>query len=156
MTGTDEERVRIVVRLGDDTWHNYETETLWATKHGRHFRIENIPALAKRLSYHDVVDAKPLRGGLYEMVKVVKQGKHSTYRVRYSIGDPGNTQEMLARIEGFGALIEKGKFCGYMVAAINVPPRKNIDAIWSVIEEGENSGTWEVEEGNDVHGDEPR
>ncbi len=73
--------VKVVFFLGEDEWHGYETESVWAEQvSDTRCRLRNTPFYAKGVSFEDVVFVQKKKGSLwFESVSLA--GGHSTYRV---------------------------------------------------------------------------
>jgi hypothetical protein len=103
-----------------------EFETMWATpvEAGR-YRLENSPFYAYRVSWLDVVEARPDETGLPVLTRVVTKSGHRTVRV---ILIPG-LDEMPERQRVLDDLIALGcSYEGYnpRYFAIDVPPETDL------------------------------
>lgn len=137
---------KVSVAVNDDKGKLEFYETVWAEiQADGNSRIDNIPFYAFDLSYNDIVEVE--RPGNV-MMKIVKHGGHSTYRIRMSRGK--SHSDFLAR---WPALEVEG--CSYegtdseeRLYAIDVPPAANIARVYGILEQCECEGLWEFEEGH--------
>lgn len=131
--------------------HPYRSESLWAKNVGRGlFRVENIPFLVYGVSVHDVVRAKE-HGGVLQFARVAKYGGHSTYRVflkAETVPGDGRVQQGERRLRKMGCSIERA---GKKWFAVDVPPEVDVYAAYELMEELEEAGVWEFEEGHCGH-----
>jgi hypothetical protein len=74
------ERVKILFEVPDGI-AGQTTETLWAEKTSRGYRLLNSPFYAKGVSYGDEVEAHPISAGMRSFTRKVSTDGHSTYRL---------------------------------------------------------------------------
>lgn len=112
-----------------------EFETMWATPIGEHhYRLENSPFYAYRVSWLDVVEAQPDEDGLPVFQHVVDKSGHRTVRL---IINPG-IDEVPARQEVLDELVTLGcSWEGYnpRYFSIDVPPEVALEAVASFLTE---------------------
>lgn len=119
-------------------------ESMWASKMGEHYRIENIPFLIRDIAFHDVVKAEEV-DGILEATGIVEESGHSTVRI-FFLSD--KLKEVRAFLKNQGCGSEKGsdKFI-----AVDIPPEVEYKLIKEYLEKGEEKGFWEYEEGCLAH-----
>lgn len=126
--------------------HAPGAESVWA-QHVREneFRIDNSPLHVYAISYNDIVSVSTKENNFF-FESVVKRGGHSTLRVFFKISKPDLDfiKEQLRPFLNLGCSYEGD---GKKLYAIDVPPEVDIRKVKSLLEEGENIGKWEYEEG---------
>ena len=143
--------VKILFHLGQNTWHGYATETLWAEPlHGDRYKLGNTPFYFKGVSFEDIVVAtKQTSSELLIFRRVHARGGHSTYRL---ILEPKITDQQFRyywdSIEKFHCSYEEGTQRLY---AVDVPAKAAIEKVYALLEKGEADGIWEFEEGHCGH-----
>ncbi|MGB1242948.1 MAG: DUF4265 domain-containing protein [Chitinophagales bacterium] len=120
------------------------SENIWTTKVGEYYRIENIPFRTRDIALHDIVKVEEVEG-MKKATEIVEESGHSTVRI-YFTSDKLNTVSQF--IESQGCRIEKAndEFIG-----IDIPPKIEYKPIKEYLEEGEQKGFWEYEEGCLAH-----
>ena len=119
-------------------------ESMWATKIGEHYRIENIPFLIYDVAFHDVVKVEEVDGVL-EAIDVIEESGHSTIRIYFA---SEVSEETLSFLRKQGCGLEK---FSKKVLAVDIPPLVKYEPIKEYLEEGEKKGFWEYEEGCLTH-----
>jgi hypothetical protein len=59
---------------------NYQVESLWATKHGNYYEIDNIPFFAPNIALGDLIDVEEDAGQLH-FNRLIKPSGHRTIQV---------------------------------------------------------------------------
>jgi hypothetical protein len=140
--------VKVILDLSKDDGP-VASESLWAEPAGNLlFRLRNVPFFAYGFSERDIVRVEE-SGGKLVVTAIEERGGHSTYRIFL----PTETTE--ERFAGDWELFER-LGCTYeranrRLVAIDVPPRADIYAVYTVLEDGEKDGLWEFEEGHCGH-----
>jgi hypothetical protein len=143
--------VKVVFYLGENEWHGYKTETVWAEKisEGR-CRLRNVPFFAKGVGCDDVVFVSNNDGSL-SFDSVSMSAGHSTYRV---IVDSDVSAEIFEEywksLESLGCSYESAEGKKKLIA-VDVPPKADIYKVYSVLEKGESENVWSFEEGHCGH-----
>lgn len=111
----------VKVRMSDDDGY---IETAWAVRIEPgvdHFRLENSPFYAYRVSYEDVVEGRLVAEGLYDFVRVVDRSGNRTVRLMFGEEKPDTPygERILARVVELGCTYE-GMF-GALIS-VTVPP----------------------------------
>ena len=144
MTTTHKVKIRFQVDPKDQ--RGVGTESLWAEKiETGNFRILNSPFFLFGISAEDIVGAKETKNGLI-FQSIISRGGHSTYRIFLQGGrtikgsDFHSYWEPIARQ---GATFENADD---HFASIDIPSEKDVAAIYSLLERGEQDGIWAFEE----------
>jgi len=140
--------VKIVFNLPSDG-DSFETESLWAEPlPGGLYRLRNVPFFVRGFSECGIIQAVESDGQL-KVTGVAERGGHSTYRIFL----PKNTtEEQFAQrwiaLSHLGCTYERATS---RLIAVDVPPKSDVYAVYSVLEQGEHNGLWEFEEGHCGH-----
>jgi len=146
---------RVLFQLDPDYWPGPGGETLWAEpivgSEWRHFRLMNSPFHVRGVSFQDVVKARPIENSdVVQFESVVERGGHSTYMLIMLGSKP--------RVDAYWDVLEK-MGCSYESApahwegeqrklySVDVPPSTDLDAVYEMIERGENDKVWIFQEG---------
>jgi hypothetical protein len=127
------------------------SESLWAARiaEGK-YRLENSLFYVYGYSYQDVILAAEKDGNLVVQGPCLRRG-HSTYRIFLADGvrvDGPKFKTYWKRLERLGCTYEGA---GDRLFSIDVPPSVEIVAVYRILEEGEQAGVWEFEEGHCGH-----
>jgi len=117
---------KVKVQLSDEDGN---VETLWADPLGNdRYRLDNTPWYAYRVSYGDVIEARPDEGGLLVFVKVVEKSGYRT--IRLILNPPADespeSQAILDHLRETGCTYE-GADPGFL--AIDIPPAVELSAV---------------------------
>ena len=147
--GTEEGLVKLTFPLDPQEWHGSATETLWAEPLAAgEYRLRNTPFYAHGISAEDVVFAREEDGRLW-FAGVARHGGRSTYRLIPSAGvAPAHLGEHWDPLQRLGCSYEEGP--GRLLA-VDVPPEADIQAVYELLELGEQEQLWEFEEGHCGH-----
>ena len=118
----------VKVRMADEDGY---TETAWAVRvrdDVDHFRLDNSPFYAYRVSTDDVVEGALVGDGLYEFVRVVERSGNRTIRLMFGDerADTPFGTEVLGGIRALGCSYE-GMFS--RVVSITIPPTVELGAV---------------------------
>lgn len=118
----------VKVRMSDDDGY---TETAWAVRVNPdrdHFRLDNSPFYAYRVSTDDIVEGRPVEDGLYEFVRVIERSGNRTVRLMFGEhkADTPYGEGVLEAIVQLGCSYE-GMFD--TVISITVPPEVNLQDV---------------------------
>lgn len=147
-------QAKLEIELPESDWHNYGSETLWATHiEGVIYRIDNVPLFAYGIAYGDKVRVVFEDGRAFPIIEeVVTGGGHSTYRL---LMPSKRGAENNPEFEMFWVPLEKlgCSFEGYdaTLIAVDVPPESDIFQVYKLLEAGEEKGVWSFEEGHCGH-----
>lgn len=116
-----------MVRVGFWDEDTQSVETLWATPLGQErYRLENSPFFAYRVSWLDVVEARPDAGGRLEFLRVVEKSGHQTVRVILEDVESPKATPFLDGVKQRGCSFE-----GFQpkLLSIDVPPGVRLEEI---------------------------
>jgi Domain of unknown function (DUF4265) len=144
--------VKVKFFLNTDEWHGFESETVWSEEISNNkYRIRNTPFYAKDVSFQDVVKAKKIGQDLCFENHLLRSG-HSTYRIILDNKISNiEFQENWKRMENLGCSYERTNLGNMKLFAVDVPPLADIHTVYTLLEEGEEKGVWEFEEGHCGH-----
>lgn len=153
---------RVYFELDPLDWHGGGVEGLWAepvenSTSGSVYRLLNSPFYARGVSYLNIVRVTPrLDGGAgLQFAGVIDHSGHSTYMILV----PPNSTEFdthWKRLEALGctyegAGIEDTGFGQKELYSVDVPTESDVDAVYSILEEGEKDNVWMFQEGHCGH-----
>ena len=143
---------KIYFILAPDEWHGYDTESVWAEEISKNkFRVGNSPFFAKGVSFEDIVATKRINHqDIYD--KTLISSGHSTYRLLvkdHNFPEPFNSY--WKPIEKLGVSYEENTKLALRMFALDIPPATDIEKVYALLEEGENAGIWDFEEGHFGH-----
>jgi len=120
---TKQELVKII--LTDEAGH---VETPWSVHLGAgHYRLDNIPALARGVSWQDVVEAQPGADGFLEFVRVVEKSGQRTIRAFLKTpSEPERLQQIFDRLVQMGCRYEAATSQAFV---LSVPPSLDLKAV---------------------------
>lgn len=141
--------VKILFELPDGS--RVGAESLWAEKvaDGK-YRLNNSPLYAYGYSYQDIVSTIEREGALVAQAPVIRGG-HSTYRIFLAEGltlDGAEVETYWRRLQQIGCTYEQSN---QRLFSIDVPPSTDIFTVYRILEDGEDAGVWEFEEGHCGH-----
>jgi hypothetical protein len=122
----------VKVILTDEESH---VEKPWAVHlGGNRYRLDNIPALARGVSWQDVIEAEPGADGFPEFIRVVEKSGNRT--IRAWLEQPTEENESWWQfVEGF---VEMG--CRYEAVAphafvLNIPPALDVKKVCDCLDD---------------------
>lgn len=124
-----------------DNKGDYQIESVWATKQGDYYRINNIPFLASNIALDDLVSVELDEGGLY-FDQIIKPSGHSTIQMIIF-----KEQDVLAigkELEVLGCTWE-GSHIKTLIA-IDVPKETSYSFIKQYLDKGEDENRWSYKE----------
>lgn len=120
---------------------NYQTESVWATKQGEYYRIDNIPFLAPNIALHDVVKVGEDEGVLY-FEELVEPSQHST--IQMVIYDPSEVSLIGQDLNDMKCTWEGSH--NKNLIAIDVPKEVSYPAVKKYLDRGERENRWSYKE----------
>lgn len=125
----------------DDGEGNYQVESVWATKQGSNYRIDNIPFFAPNIALGDLVSIEEDEGELH-FESLVQPSGHST--VQMIIFDENKMLLVGSELENLGCTWE-GSHIKNLIS-IDIP--KNIDygIVKQYLDKGEKENHWSYKE----------
>ena len=134
------EKVLFVQKIDEG---EFETESLWCTKTGEGFVIDNIPFVARRIALGDIIKAEfDLDEKAYYFEDFVSVSGNST--VRIFLEDIALIPSIREAISKFNC--ESEIFLDRKIIAVNIPKNVNYAPVKVYLEEGEGIGLWQYEE----------
>lgn len=131
---------KILLTFKDDEG-NYQIESVWATKQGEYYRIDNIPFSAPNIALHDVVSVEEDDGALY-FEELIEASNHST--IQMIIFDESKVSQIGKVIEGLKCSWE-GSHLKNLIA-VDVPPNISYKVVKEYLDKGEKESRWSYKE----------
>jgi hypothetical protein len=131
---------KILLTYKDDN-NNYQIETVWATKEGLYYRINNIPFFASNITLNDIVDVEEENGVLY-FEKLVEASGHTT--IQMVIFKKEDLSAIEEKLELLGCTWERSHLDNLI--SIDVPKNLSYRIVKSYLDEGEIKGLWSYKE----------
>ena len=129
-------------------WHGMDGEWIWVEldKDGS-YKVLNIPLYSYGVSYMDKVLLNK-SGNILNFDRVSFKGGNHTYRIllRSGFGKP-DFDKRWAALAALGCEYESSKD-PEDVFGINVPQQSDVQAVYALLEDGQNDGVWYFDEGN--------
>jgi len=125
----------------EDEGGNYQTESVWATKQGEYYRIDNIPFLAPSIALHDVVSVEEDDGALY-FNELIEASNHST--IQMIIFNEGEVPQIGRELEVLNCSWE-GSHIKNLIA-IDVPNDVSYQVVKEYLDKGEEENRWSYKE----------
>ncbi|TKG90717.1 DUF4265 domain-containing protein [Puteibacter caeruleilacunae] len=120
---------------------SYKIESVWATKIGENYRIDNVPFFAKNIALDDIVSVENDNGELYFDSLIEASGNSVIQLVVFDE----------SKVESVGAeLVKLG--CGWEgshiknLISVNIPKDKSYSDVKNFLEVGEKQKKWEYQE----------
>jgi hypothetical protein len=120
---------------------NYQIESLWATKEGGYYRMDNIPFLAPNIALNDLVSVEEDDGELH-FDKLIEASGHST--IQMIIFNKGEVLNIGKELENFGCTWE-GSHIETLIA-IDIPKEIDYSVVKKYLDKGENENRWSYRE----------
>ncbi len=134
--------VKLKFLYWNDEEHAERIESMWATKEGTKYKIENIPFYVLGFALNDVVSVKEIKGELC-VDSLVHESGHSTVRIVFF--DKNIINETRQQLKTFGCNSEVSDKV-YLIA-IDIPPEVDyFNIIKPYLENGLISDLWDYEE----------
>lgn len=142
----------MIFSLGEDQWHGYETEALWAEQVTEdRYRLRNTPFYVRGVSFEDIVFVQRRDNSLWYVGTSLASG-HSTYRVIFEKAKSERRfVEYWEPLQKLGCSYESAEYEQMRLLAIDVPPRVDIQSAYELLSRGEHDRIWEFEEGHCGH-----
>lgn len=155
LMGNSDERslVKITFDLDqdEDGYPPVDCEYLWAKPVGGNlYELDNTPFFVRGISTADLVEAEPDEHRELRFKALNRPSGHTTLRVivfrESSDGRPitARVRSLRQRLSELGCSSELSHLAGLI--AVDVPPNIELDAVLSVLSDGEASSLWEYEE----------
>jgi hypothetical protein len=136
----DSEKIFFVQKINEA---EFETESLWCTKVGDYYVIDNIPFIAKRVSLGDTIKAEYDKDDkAYYFDDFIDVSGNSTVRIYFE--DESIIEEVREQLKKYGC--ESEAFLARKLVAVNIPKAVNYKPVKDYLEKGEDNGLWTYEE----------
>lgn len=121
----------------------FETESLWCTKVGDNYIVDNIPFIAKRISLGDTIKAEyDENEKVFYFDDYIEVSGNSTIRIYFE--DGSIIQEVRRQLEKLGC--ESEAFLSRKIIAVNIPKEVDYKPVKEYLENGEQNELWIYEE----------
>jgi Domain of unknown function (DUF4265) len=121
----------------------FETESIWCTKVGEYYVLDNIPFVAKRVSLGDTVKVEyDQQDKVNYFDDFVAVSGNSTIRLYFT--DTTLIEETRKTLNTYSC--ESEVFLQRKVVAVNIPKEVNYMAVKVILDAGESEGKWVYEE----------
>ncbi len=120
---------------------NIEVESVWATRQGEYYRIDNIPFLAPNISFGDIVSVEEDDGQLY-YDNLIQPSGHST--IQLVLLETSCFKYLTESMERMGCSWE-GSHLPQLIS-IDVPKDVNYKSIKFFLDKGEEEHQWTYKE----------
>jgi hypothetical protein len=156
----NENRIKLRFLVDREDWHGSSAETLWTEVLWggtmKVFRLMNSPFYARGVSYLDIVRALPAPDGSgLDYAGIVEKSGHSTIWLLVPFEPPAGFKNYWLSLERLGCTYEwssedtvDGKRKLY---SVDVPAKTDIDAVLSIVEDGQDNDLWIVQIGDLAH-----
>src|SRR6218665_195479 len=94
-----------------------KTESVWASKHGENYKIDNIPFFISNIALGDIVSAEADDGGLY-FDSLIKPSGHSAIQIVFF--DVNQIERIAKELENLGCHWEGTHIKAYI--SVDIPP----------------------------------
>lgn len=131
---------KILLTYKDDEG-NYQVESVWATKQGGFYRINNIPFLAANVALDDLVSVEKDDNALY-FDELIEASGHST--IQMIIFDGDELLQIGKELESLGCTWE-GSHIKTLIA-IDVPKEIDYVDVKNYLDKGEKEERWSYKE----------
>ena len=131
---------KILLTYKDDEGQ-YQIESVWASKEGDYYKINNIPFFAINIALDDIVSVDEDEGALY-FKKLIKSSGHSAVQLiilnGYDVAGIGK------ELEDLGCTWEGSHIKNCI--AVDVPKDISYDIVRKYLDKGERAGRWSYRE----------
>jgi hypothetical protein len=136
-------KVGFYLEQDEDGWPPVTRENIWAVDLGSgQYRIDNIPFYVRGVSDGDVVAAEPEDDGRLSFSKLVEASSNSTFRlIVFNKDETPEVRKMFLDLGCPSELVRDG------FISLHIPGSIAIRPIAILIEQGEEDGRWDFEEG---------
>jgi hypothetical protein len=139
---------KVIVPLGQDAWHGFAEEAMWAKKVGDElYELHNTPFFAKGLAFLDVVTVRQKDGRLV-VINTSTPSRRSTYRALVQQDAPQpQVGQALAKLAALGCTYESYEDVKWTLYAFDIPASA-VDAAYKTLDAAEKQGLLDFEEGH--------
>jgi hypothetical protein len=137
--------IKILLTYKDDEG-NYKIESVWATKEGEYYKINNIPFFATNIALNDILSVEEDHGALY-FVKLIEPSGHNA--IQMIIFDENEVMKIGKELEQFGCTWESSHI--KTLIAIDIPKEISYTGVKQCLDKGEKDGRWSYKEACPAH-----
>lgn len=136
----NDKREKVLLTYEDES--EYKVESVWATKVGDYYKIDNIPFFAKNVALGDIVSVEEDDEKALYFDKLVQASGNSV--IQMIIFDTAQVGHVGRQLESLGCGWEGSHIENYI--SVNVPKEVPYTTIKTFLDEGEKEGKWEYRE----------
>ena len=120
-----------------------ETESLWCSRVGSNFKIDNIPFIAKRVSLNDIIKAEfDPDDNVFYFDDFVAVSGNTTVRLFFKeLSLIESSRQLLSKFDCESEVLLQKK-----IVAVNIPQKVKYKPIKDFLDKGEQAGQWVYEE----------
>lgn len=119
----------------------YKTESLWATKRGELYEINNIPFFINNIALKDIVSVEIDEDDLYFENLIKESGNSTIQLVSFT---ESSQEEIGSKFEKINCSWEGSHLPNYI--SINIPRETNYLRVRQLLDEGVDQGIWDYKE----------
>jgi hypothetical protein len=131
---------KILLTYKDDEGE-YQIESVWASRKGDYYEINNIPFFAKNIALGDLVSVEEDEGALY-FKELIKASGHSV--VQLIILNGNDVTQIGKELEKLGCTWEESNIRNWI--SIDIPKNVSYHLVRNHLDEGEKEGRWSYRE----------
>jgi|SRR6185312_11751572 len=131
---------KILLTYKDDEG-NYQVESVWATKRGSYYEINNIPFFAPNIALGDLISAEEDGGALY-FDELIEPSGHST--IQLMIFKEEGVMQVGKELEKLGCTWEGSNI--KTLISVDVPKDTSYSIIKEYLDKGEKENRWSYKE----------
>lgn len=118
-----------------------QIESVWATKEGEYYRINNIPFLAENIGLNDLVKAEQNHGALY-FKELIEASGHTAIQVIFF--DETKIKSTCERLESIDCTWEGSHL--KTLFSVDIPKDVNYTLVKEFLDKGKEAGFWDYKE----------
>lgn len=119
----------------------YKTESVWATKVGEYYKIDNIPFFAKNIAAGDIVSVENDEGQLY-FDELIQASGNSVVRIVFF--NENNIPQVTKELERMGCNWEGSHLT--KLISVDIPKDISYEKLRSYLVKGRSSGLFDYQE----------
>jgi hypothetical protein len=136
----DKIKVLFVQKIAES---EFETESIWCTKEGESYIVDNIPFIAKRIALGDTIKVEYDEDeNAYYFDDFLNTSGNSTIRLYFT--DATLIKPTREELKKIGC--ESEAFLARNIVAVNIPREVDYRPIKEYLDNGERKGKWQYEE----------
>lgn len=135
------DHIKVFFTISSTDSKETETESLWTTRCGAGYRLENIPFYAKGVGLNDLVSAEEVNGSLW-VTGLLQPSGNSTVRIWFeNIDDIEPTRSRLRKMRCDSEISDLPR-----LIAVNVPSVVDYSKIKQILDMGASEEKWDYQE----------